>query len=159
MCRSIHHDHCHYHHHHHCHQQAASISCRIDALFIGQDSTRVLKQHWWVGLWQTYTSDELIAWMGLFRLQLDFRIQTFFRKQEKWFWDAFGVWFLTFQDSNFNLVPPMLQCVQLLCHVCTDQLPRMKNFEWNDLTGGPASLLFAICPWQELLMLKFSLTI
>ena len=27
-------------------------------------------------------------------------------KQKKCFWDVFWVWFLTFQDSNYNLVPP-----------------------------------------------------
>ena len=45
------------------------------------------------------------AWVGLFRLQLDFRVQISFRKQ----WNAFRMWFFTFQDSNFNSVPPMIQ--------------------------------------------------
>ena len=35
-------------------------------------------------------------------------------KQNRWLWDAFWVWILTFQNSNLRLVPPMHQ---FLCHV------------------------------------------
>ena len=48
-----------------------------------------------------------LSWVGLFRLQADFRVQISFRKQWKWCWNAFWVWFFTFRDSNFNPVPSM----------------------------------------------------
>ena len=47
--------------------------------------------------------------LGLLRLQPDFRIQISFKKANKdaLSRDAFWVWILTFQDSDFNLVSPM----------------------------------------------------
>ena len=48
---------------------------------------------------------------GTFQAVVAFQDSDIFQKErerkKKWCWDAFWVWFLTFQDSNFNLVPPL----------------------------------------------------
>ena len=46
------------------------------------------------------------AWVGLVRLQLDFRSQVSFRNQSKWCWDALCLWSVTFEDSHFNSAHP-----------------------------------------------------
>ena len=48
-----------------------------------------------------------VSWVGLFKLQPDFRIQLSFRKAIKWLYGAFWVSILTFQDSDLNLVSPV----------------------------------------------------
>ena len=55
---------------------------------------------------QAITTQGNVFMDGTFRLQPDFTIHISFWKQWEWFWDVFWVWFLIFQDSNFNLVPP-----------------------------------------------------
>ena len=50
----------------------------------------------------------LDAWMGLFRLQPDFRIRDLSESNKNGVKMLFCMRFFTFQDSNFNPVPFML---------------------------------------------------
>ena len=78
------------------------------------------------------------AWVGLFRLQPDFRIQRSFRKQWKWLWSAFWAWILTFHDTNFNLVPSMekynhvLQLCVCVCVTMKAVARTDEHFSLND---------------------------
>ena len=59
------------------------------------------------------SEESALSWVGPLRLQLDSRIQISFRKQLRWYWDAFWVWFFTFQDSDFfqKTVKMVLRCI------------------------------------------------
>ena len=51
-------------------------------------------------------------WCWTFQATARFQDPDIFQKAMKWCWDAFWVWYFTFLDSDFNLVPPRL----MLCH-------------------------------------------
>ena len=86
-----------------------------------------------------FLAEFVLPLVGLFRLQSDFRIQVPFRKQWKCLLEVFFVWILTFQDSKFNLVPPMYSTVCCLCGmkrgtlVESDFWNLIESFSWMEL--------------------------